>query len=57
MALATATLDGGLAESDRLDTEAGRGAVQAVERRSRVPMSSSPPALGTAADAAWRYRP
>lgn len=32
MALATATLDGGLVESDRLDTEAGRGAVQAVDR-------------------------
>lgn len=32
MALATATLDGGLMESDRLDTEAGRGAVQAVDR-------------------------
>ena len=32
MALATATLDGRLTESDRLDTEAGRGALQAVER-------------------------
>jgi glucokinase len=32
IALATATLDGRLVESDRLETEAGRGAVQAVER-------------------------
>jgi predicted NBD/HSP70 family sugar kinase len=32
MALATATLDGDLLESDRLETEAGHGAVQAVDR-------------------------
>ena len=32
IALATAALDGSLLESDRLDTEAGRGAVQAVDR-------------------------
>jgi glucokinase len=32
MALATATLDGRLMESDRLETEAGQGAVQAVDR-------------------------
>jgi glucokinase len=32
IALATATLDGRLVESDRLETDAGRGAVQAVER-------------------------
>jgi glucokinase len=32
MALATATLDGRLMESDRLDTAAGKGAVQAVDR-------------------------
>jgi glucokinase len=32
IALATATLDGSLMESDRLDTEAGLGAVQAVDR-------------------------
>jgi predicted NBD/HSP70 family sugar kinase len=32
IALATAGLDGSLMESDRLDTEAGNGAVQAVDR-------------------------
>lgn len=32
IALATATLDGCLLESDRLETEAGHGAVQAVDR-------------------------
>jgi glucokinase len=32
IALATATLDGQLMESDRLDTEAGQGAIQAVDR-------------------------
>src|SRR4029453_2497807 len=32
IALAAATLDGRLVESDRLETDAGRGAVQAVER-------------------------
>jgi glucokinase len=32
IALATATLDGRLLESDRLDTNAGQGAIQAVER-------------------------
>jgi predicted NBD/HSP70 family sugar kinase len=32
IALATATLEGRLMESDRLDTDAGQGAVQAVER-------------------------
>jgi len=32
IALATADLDGSLMESDRLETEAGRGAVQAVDR-------------------------
>jgi glucokinase len=32
IALATATLDGSLLESDRLDTDAGRGATQAVDR-------------------------
>jgi glucokinase len=32
IALATATLDGELMESDRLDTDAGRGAEQAVDR-------------------------
>jgi glucokinase len=32
IALATATLDGRLLESDRLDTDAGRGAAQAVDR-------------------------
>jgi glucokinase len=32
IALATATLDGRLLESDRLDTEAARGATQAVDR-------------------------
>ena len=32
IALATATLDGRLLESDRLDTDAGRGAIQAVDR-------------------------
>jgi glucokinase len=32
IALATATLDGVLLESDRLDTDAGRGASQAVDR-------------------------
>jgi glucokinase len=32
MALATATLEGQLVESDRLDTAAGNGAVQAVDR-------------------------
>jgi glucokinase len=32
IALATATLDGRLLESDRLDTDAGRGATQAVDR-------------------------
>jgi glucokinase len=32
IALATAALDGSLMESDRLDTEAGQGAVQAVDR-------------------------
>jgi predicted NBD/HSP70 family sugar kinase len=32
IALATATLDGRLMESDRLDTDAGRGAIQAVDR-------------------------
>jgi glucokinase len=32
IALATAALDGRLLESDRLDTEAGQGAVQAVDR-------------------------
>jgi glucokinase len=32
MALATAGLDGRLLESDRLETDAGRGAVQAVDR-------------------------
>jgi glucokinase len=32
IALATATLDGELIESDRIDTDAGRGATQAVDR-------------------------
>jgi predicted NBD/HSP70 family sugar kinase len=32
IALATATLDGGPLDSDRLDTDAGRGATQAVDR-------------------------
>ena len=32
IALATATLDGRLLESDRLDTDAGHGAAQAVDR-------------------------
>jgi glucokinase len=32
IALATAALDGGLLESDRLETEAGHGAIQAVDR-------------------------
>jgi glucokinase len=32
IALATATLDGELMESDRLETDAGNGAIQAVER-------------------------
>jgi predicted NBD/HSP70 family sugar kinase len=32
IALATAALDGRLIESDRLDTEAGQGAIQAVDR-------------------------
>jgi glucokinase len=32
IALATATLDGRVIESDRLDTDAGQGAVQAVDR-------------------------
>jgi glucokinase len=32
IALATATLDGQLVEADRLDTDAGQGAVQAVDR-------------------------
>jgi glucokinase len=32
IAVATATLDGRLLESDRLDTEAGKGATQAVDR-------------------------
>src|SRR5262245_24651956 len=32
IALATAALDGRLLESDRLDTDAGRGAIQAVDR-------------------------
>jgi glucokinase len=35
MALATAALDGRVIESDRLDTDAGQGAVQAVDRALR----------------------
>ena len=39
IALATASLDGGLLESDRLDTDAGRGASRPSTARSRAPRS------------------
>ena len=56
IALATAALDGRLLESDRLDTDAGEGAVQAVDRALARAEELLRPPPGTEAAGAWRCR-